>query len=173
MPTFTQIGSAVVVGSGGSATIEFTSIPSTYTDLVVKLSTRDTSIDSSPNVKMTFNGSTSGYSNRRVIGFSGTSVGSFADASIAFGIAGLDNTATHTANTFSNSEFYIPNYTSSNNKSFSMDSVIENNSSTVNALGLWAQIWANTSAITSITMTPNSGSFVQYSTAYLYGVSNA
>ena len=37
MATFTQIGSAVVVGSGGAATIDFTSIPSTYTDLLIKL----------------------------------------------------------------------------------------------------------------------------------------
>jgi hypothetical protein len=34
MATFTQIGSAVVVGSGGAAAIDFTSIPSTYTDLL-------------------------------------------------------------------------------------------------------------------------------------------
>ena len=37
--TYTLI-SSVTVGSGGAASIEFTSIPSTYTDLVLKLSAR-------------------------------------------------------------------------------------------------------------------------------------
>jgi len=170
--TFELIASSTV-GSGGAASIDFTSIPSTFTDLVLKVSARDTSSDSSPSIRMTFNGSTSGYSNRRLVGFSGTSIGSGQDTSIAYGSAGFSNTSIHTASTFSNSEVYIPNYTSSNNKSFSMDTVIENNSSTINALALYAQIWANTSVISSISLVPESGTFVQHSTAYLYGVKNA
>jgi hypothetical protein len=37
--TFIKIAS-VTVGSGGAASMDFTSIPSTYTDLVIKVSTR-------------------------------------------------------------------------------------------------------------------------------------
>ena len=171
--TFVKIAT-VTVGAGGAATIDFTSIPSTYTDLCVKISTRDTSSAGSPNVKLTFNGSTSGYSNKRLLGYNGTNVASFSDTSIAYGIATLDNTSSHTSNTFTNSEIYVPNYTSSNNKSFSLDTVVENNSTTVNALGLYAQIWANSAVISSISMTPDGGfNFVQYSTATLYGISNS
>ena len=171
--TFVKIAT-VTVGAGGASSIDFTSIPSTYTDLCVKISTRDTSSAGSPNVKLTFNGSTSGYSNKRLLGYNGTNVASFSDTSIAYGIATLDNTSSHTSNTFTNSEIYVPNYTSSNNKSFSLDTVVENNSATVNALGLYAQIWANSAVISSISMTPDGGfNFVQYSTATLYGISNS
>ena len=38
--TFTQIAS-VTVGSGGAASIDFTSIPSTYTDLCIKTSIKE------------------------------------------------------------------------------------------------------------------------------------
>jgi hypothetical protein len=55
--------------------------------------------------------------------------------------------ATATANTFGNTEFYIPNYTSSNYKSFSVDGVTENNATA--AFALYAGLWSNTAAITS------------------------
>ena len=40
-------------------------------------------------------------------------------------------------------------------------------------LGFVAASWSNTAAINRITLTPASGNFVEYSTAYLYGISNA
>ncbi len=80
---------------------------------------------------------------------------------------------TITANTFSNVELYIPNYTSNNYKSISQDQVRENNSTT-NTNSLMALLWSDTSAINQITLIPfSSGTFDQYSTAYLYGISNA
>ena len=69
MPTtFTQIGSAQVVGSGGAATIDFTSIPSTYTDLVLKVSLRSSASGEYINNRITFNGSTSGYTSKLLYG---------------------------------------------------------------------------------------------------------
>ena len=81
---------------------------------------------------------------------------------------------TATANTFGNMEIYIPNYAGSSNKSVSVNQVGEDNAATAYAT-LLAGLWSNTAAITSIKLTPFSGgaSFVQYSTAYLYGVKNA
>ena len=52
--TFTKIAS-VSVGSGGAATMSFTSIPSTYTDIVVKLSARGDAGAISRSVYLTFN----------------------------------------------------------------------------------------------------------------------
>jgi hypothetical protein len=49
----------------------------------------------------------------------------------------------------------------------------ENNSTTAWALGLMAGLWSSTSAITSIELYAPSQTFLQYSTAYLYGISNA
>ena len=65
--TFTLIASSTV-GAGGASSIDFTSIPSTYTDLCLKVSARSTATDTNVNMYVKFNGSTSGYSGRQKIG---------------------------------------------------------------------------------------------------------
>jgi hypothetical protein len=168
MPTYTQIGSAVTVGAGGAASIDFSSIPSTYTDLVVSLSLRCTraSVDTEAYIK--FNNVTSAYS-YKVVGGDGANAASAGGATYP---PIVTNAANATASTFSSSYIYIPNYAGSNNKSLSADSMGENNATTSYSY-LTAGLWANSAAINQITITPFSGNFVQYSTAYLYGVSNA
>jgi hypothetical protein len=176
MATTYEAIATVEVGSGGAATIDFTSIPQTYTDLVLKISKRDTrnTGDANP-IKITFNGNTSSYTYKMLYG-DGSSVSSYSESSFftdaGWGGYGNQNTG-NTANTFSNHEIYIPNYAGSNNKSFSVDSVHENNATNAYAQ-LVANLWSNTAAITSITLTPNNGfNFVQYSTATLYGIKNS
>jgi hypothetical protein len=168
MPTFTQIGSAVVVGSGGQAAITFSAIPATYTDLVVALSTRTNNGNAAEALTLTIN-STNGTS-RYLFNAAGT-VGSGTDT-VIFG--GTSTGAGATASTFSSSSVYITNYANtSTNKALSIDYTSENNSTDVTQI-LNAGLWANNAAITSLTFTPFSGStLVQHSTAYLYGVSNA
>lgn len=161
--TFVKIAS-VTVGSGGAANITFSSIPSTYTDLVVKSSTRQTST-SVAYATINFNGSSANFTYRSIEG-DGSTVGSFNGATGAFGVV---NPSGYTANTFANIEFYIPNYTSSNYKSYSSDSVSETNATGAYA-DLIAGLWSNTAAITSIELTPGAGNFAQYSTATLYGI---
>lgn len=163
--TFKKI-QTVTVGSGGAASIDFTSIPQTYTDLKIVVSLRTNSAGSEA-VMIEFNGSSSNLSGRRLYGDGGSAT-SDTLTNIRFAI----NTAADTASVFSNGEFYIPNYTSANNKSVSVDGVNETNGT--NAVqSLVAGLWSNTAAITSIKLLGNSsGSFVQYSTATLYGVSN-
>jgi hypothetical protein len=168
MPTFTQIGTAQVAGSGGAASLDFTSIPSTYTDLVLKISGRTNKSSVFDDVAISFNGSTASFSGRELYGdgSSAASITTSRAASIATG-------ATATASTFGNSEIYIPNYAGSTNKSFSVDGVQETNATTAYAIMI-AGLWSNTAAINQITLTPLVGSlFVQHSSAYLYGVSNA
>ena len=161
----------VTVGSGGAADIEFTSIPGTYTDLIIKTSLRTTAADVTDGVGISFNNNTVNYSWRRLRG-NGTNVTSAsgsAENDVETGYATGDNA---TASTFGNLEFYIPNYASSNNKSFSSDGVSENNA-TEAYTGLWASLWSDTSAITSVKLIPVTGAnFKQYSTATLYGIKN-
>ena len=166
--TFELIASSTV-GSGGAASIDFTSIPSTYTDLVVKLSARTSSTGSIYEwLYIKFNSSTSGYSYRLLQG-NGSSAASYNNTTQ---YAGDITDGTATASTFGNYEVYIPNYAGSTNKSYSVDAVTENNGTTAVA-DLVAGLLSNTAAITAINLTPRNGSFVQYSTAYLYGVKNA
>jgi hypothetical protein len=173
MPTFTQIGSAVTVGAGGAADITFSTIPSTYTDLVLRLSVRTSrsGTDVDDEIYIEFNGSGGTAYSVRMIEGNGSTARSVADTSQAKLTRGTAPTDDATSNTFSNTDYYIPNYAGSTNKSVSYDTVMENNATTSKAL-LVAGLWSNTAAITSIKVTAL-GSFVQYSTAYLYGVSNA
>jgi hypothetical protein len=161
--TYKKIAS-VVVGSGGTSAINFTSIPQTFTDLKIVLSARHTASETSNDVLVTINSSTSNFTARRLYG-NGSSAASDTNARVV----GMTVGASATASVFGNSEVYFPNYTSSNYKSYSADLVGENNASTAYQV-LIAGLWSNTAAITSISLAPGSGSFVQYSTATLYGI---
>lgn len=165
--TYVLLGS-VTVGAGGAASIDFTSIPGTYTDLIIDLSARCT-IGGAWNASyIKFNGVTTGYSSRNVYS-QGATVASNASTD---GYIGDTTASTATASTFSNNSIYIPNYAGSTNKSVSVDWSAETNA-TAASLGLTAQVWSNTAAITSISLSSSSGNLAQYSTAYLYGVKNA
>jgi len=164
--------SSVTVGSGGAASIDFTSIPQTYTDLVIKVSYRSTATPgvAVDNLNAQFNGNTAVVYSEKGVGGNGSAAYSQQYTRNLVGV-GLGNSANSTANTFGNTDIYIPNYTSSNYKSSSADGVTENNA-TASWVEMDAGLFSNTSAITSIKLTCG-GNFVQYSTAYLYGISNA
>jgi len=159
------VGEGLPEKTGGAANIEFTAIPSTYTDLKIVASLR-TALTGQvvQSLLIQFNGSTTGYSYRLLQG-SGSTAASYNNTTRYFGDAPA---ADATANTFGNLEIYIPNYAGANNKSYSADSVTENNATTALA-NLDAGLWSNTAAITSISLSA-ANNFVQYSTASLYGI---
>ena len=164
--TFVKIAS-VTVGSGGAASIDFTSIPSTYTDLCIKVSARGSVGLIYATTEINFNGSATGFTGKIVYG-SGSSA---ASSNLTLNLADL-NGSSSTASTFGSMEIYIPNYAgSSNNKSMSVDGVMENNATEAYA-ELIASLWSNTSAINRVTLFINS-TFLQYSTATLYGIKNS
>ena len=155
------------VGSGGAASITFASIPQGYTDLILKTSLRTTTADASLPQKFTtvsFNGSTANQTQKTLYA-QGATVAS--NSSTAINLWACSNLTT--ANSFSNGEMYIPNYTSSSFKTMQADIVIENNATNALITPTLA-LWSNTSAITSITLGLDTGLFVQYSTATLYGI---
>lgn len=165
--TFIKI-STVTVGSGGAANIDFTAIPSTYTDLILKVSSRtaDAVNDSDPLV-IRFNGSTSNLSARAIYG-SGSAAASLNRASNS-NIAWTD-TSLNTASTFGSAEWYIPNYAGSAAKASSVDSVQENNATAAIA-AVSGVFWADTAAINQVTiLSGNGANLSQYSTATLYGI---
>jgi hypothetical protein len=74
---------------------------------------------------------------------------------------------------FANGEIYIPNYLSSNAKSIIASSVNENNATQVET-AMGSQLWSGTAAISTITFATDTGTdLAEYSTVYLYGISNA
>lgn len=171
--TFEKIAT-VTVGSGGASSMDFTSIAADWTDLVLKVSSRDTNGTANNGyATLQFNGSTSSYSNRWIRGDgSNTPISSTGLTSgIDGGIGQAMDSAGNTASTFASVEFYIPNYAGSQYKSTSNDSASEQNGTTA-YMGLNAGLWSNTAAITSISIKPTT-LFAEYSTATLYGIKKA
>ena len=168
MPNTMTLIASYTVGSGGTSSIDFTSIPSTYTDLVIMMSLRSTEAASVTGVSLQFNGDTTAgnYTWLRTYG-----TGSVTASNTNLNIVLIDS-ANNTASTFANAYAYIPNYTSSNQKSLSSDSVSENNATEAYAT-IGAGKWTGTNAISSIKLLISGGNYAQYSTAYLYGVKNA
>jgi hypothetical protein len=146
------------------ANLTLSSIPQTFTDLVLVCSLRtDTS---NGDIGIRFNGSTANFSNRYLFG-----TGSSAASGTAYGnYVGRASSSNYTANTFGNFTIYIPNYRSSAAKSYSSDAVEENNGTTA-IQAITAGLWNNTSAITSIELyQQNAANLVQFSSATLYGI---
>ena len=154
----------IEVGSGGQAEIEFTSIPATFTDLYVVMSLRSESTAS--NFGLKFNGSSSDFTNRWMYG-TGSSVAS----ATAFGnFLGVGDSTSQTANTFSSHTLYVPNYAGSTNKSWSVDSVNENNATEAYQT-IVAGLWSQTTAISSLAIYQlNANDVGQYSSATLFGI---
>ena len=161
----------ITVGATAVATVAFSGIPQTgYTDLVVKASIRSTRGSSNDAFYIYFNTDTTAANYKlRLLYGTGTAANSY-NASTYNDSTGWISGNSATASTFSNSEFYIPNYTGSTAKSVSYDSVGENNASDAH-MGLTASSWTGTAAINKITIgSANGANFMQYSTFYLYGV---
>ena len=163
--------SSVTVGSGGAASIDFTSIPSTYTDLCVLGSIR---LSGNGSTGLRINSDTG--NNYQLKNLRGTGSSALSGGGTLSDIPFTVCQATDTANTFGNFSIYIPNYAGSTQKSISVDAVSENNATAATA-SLSAGLWTGTSAITALSLSYDhsgpSATVLQYSTAYLYGVKNA
>jgi hypothetical protein len=162
--TYVKIAS-VSVGVGGASTIDFTSIPSTYTDLVLKVSGRDGGV--SGTFELRPNAATTNRTTKEVYG-TGAAAGSQSQTTFYFDM----EPSNYTASTFGSADIYIPNYAGSTNKSFSVDATSENNATT-SYMRMTAWLWSSTAAINQLTLYPSTGSIQQYSTASLYGISKS
>ena len=160
----------ITVGATSVSSVTFSGIPQTgYTDLVIKASAKSDRVSGNnmDYFKIKFNGSATGYTDRSLYG-NGTAAADENNNATSYGFDFVLNGTS--GSNFSNFEMYIPNYTSANYKSWSVDSVAEENaSSAIQAIA--SNLWSNTAAITSISIeSANPTTLKQYSTFYLYGV---
>jgi hypothetical protein len=174
MATYTLISSNVLTTT--AASITFSSIPATYTDLVVRASVRCDGTgfpDTNDNLRFWFNNSlTAIYSNTTVEGNGASTASSSNTLSFIKGNYAA-NGSTSTSNTFANIEMYIPSYTVSQNKPLSLISAQENNATTAYIVAT-AGLFRSTTAISRIDIdSQNGNNFVSGSSFYLYGISNA
>lgn len=176
--TFTLIASATITSEVASVT--FSNIPSTYTHLTWRISSRDTrSGQSSDAQQLIYNSNTTGgdYDGGYVLAVTNIQDTLFADAggrSIFY-----SSSPNATANSFGSNDVYIGNYTSTTDKqSLLVASCIESNVAATSAgvaRFMIASKFTSTSAITSIKASANDDTFnfVVGSTFYLYGIANS
>lgn len=162
--------STVTVGSAGSSILQFNNIPQNYTDLMVKLSIKSEATSTLLLLRMKINGYNAfTWQN---LAAEGTTTGSYIQTSYGSDVTAhgtMVGTVAATTNTFGIAELYIPNYGSSNNKSYTLESTSEG---TFAGSFMWVLggLYSSTSPITSLTFYPETGNFAQYSTATLYGI---
>jgi len=168
MATYTLISSNVL--SSSAASVTFSSIAATYTDLILRCSTRTDAAATQSAIKIFFNNSSGDTSATYMEGNGATVISGFPSAPVLVFRA---SAATGTASTFGNAEIYIPSYTNTTaKKPFSSFGVQENNTTTA-YIDVVAGLNNTNSAISQIDIDGNGNNFVSGSSFYLYGISNA
>jgi hypothetical protein len=163
------------VGSGGSASITFSSIPGTYTHLQIRgnvKSNRASNINDG--IIVQYNSDTgSNYTRHRVYGQGGGAAEYGANISQTGTILYTGSGGATGANIFAGFIMDLLDYTNTNKyKTMRALDGIDANGSGIIALD--SGLWINTAAVTTITLTPQSGSlFVEYSHFALYGIKGA
>lgn len=161
----------ITVGPAGASSVSFTNIPSTYSHLQVRLFARTTGSNVQSYAKLEFNSDTTGSNYRsHYIQADGSTVaaGTNANASLHYDIAG----ANASASVFGAIIFDILDYKDTNKyKTIRALGGTDNNGS--GRMNLTSGLWMSTSAVTSLTLTPFSGNFAEYSQAALYAVKAA
>ena len=165
MASYSLISAQALQATASSVT--FSSIPSTYTDLVIVCQPISTISSGTDNLKFQFNGDTgTNYSRNWAVGNNASSYGSGKNVSFASIVDGdVFNTA---GCTFS---MQIFNYANSSNYRFAIFKN-GNNASSSSAVDFGVARWANNSAaINSINISSYAGnSLAAGSTFYLYGI---
>lgn len=160
----------VTVGSGGSSSVTFSSIPSTYTHLQLRISAL-TNGPAGTSAGMRFNSDTgTNYTLHQIWGDGSTVSAAAGTYSYAYIIASTFGSSTYAGSAIVD----ILDYANGNKyKTTRILSGIDKNGSGQVALN--SNAWLSTSAISSITITtdPTSYVFNQYSHFALYGIRSA
>jgi len=155
----------VTVGSGGSSTVTFSSIPSTYTHLQVRCLAKDTTSGSTfQNFKMTINSNT--MTRRHYLYADGASVAAgTSTTNLAIG----NIPAAGFTNIFGTVIIDILDYTNTN-KNKTIRSLTGTDANGSGEIAFYSALYAvNTNAITDLSFSTDT-SFAQYTSISLYGI---
>lgn len=168
MPTFDKIQAVTLTGTASSVT--FSSIPQTYTDLVLRFSVRTTS--TAANVAVRINGlTTTIYSQTNLTGDGSAAASARQSSQTSVSLDNYGTQSGNTSNTFSSAEIYLPAYIANANKPFAAVGVQESNAASPVYCTTNAALVRTTAAITEIALLQlNSDTFVAGSSFYLYGI---
>lgn len=170
---FSFIASQVL--SGSASTVTFSSIPQTYTDIVVRGIMRGTGTgtNSAWSCYIQFDSGTTFYTQTQALA-SGTALSTTTSSAIDSFFTQFFPGSTGTTNLFGTVEFYIPSYTKTSARQIATTHASESvtGGGANNFIG--AGRYTGTSAISSITLFNDSGnSFAAGSAFYLYGIKNS
>jgi hypothetical protein len=155
----------VQVGSVGSANITFSSIPSTYTHLQLRGIWK---LSGGGNLKIQFNSDTgANYKCHFLYGD-----GSTAQSSVTSVSPNAMSLGYQAASTFEASVCDILDYANTN-KYTTIRSLDGNDRNGAGDIEFDSGVWLNTAAVTSITLTAQSGTISEYSSLALYGIKGA
>jgi hypothetical protein len=170
IPTSFESIATVTVGSGGASSVEFTSIPATYSHLQIRAICQTSS--GGQFVKMQFNNDTTlaNYRAHIVYGHGGGTASS--DYGNNHTLLIWANNTGSVANTFAGAVIDILDYANTNKykTTRSLDGYDTNSAGTI---ALTSGLWMSTSTITSIKFLGYSGNPIQYSQFALYGIRSA
>jgi hypothetical protein len=168
--TFELISSNTL--STTAASVTFSSIPGTYTDLVVIASVRNDNAATSGGFILRLNNDSSSLYANTVIRGDGSTLQSFAQTGTSSFI-GTINASTSTSNTFSVVEIYIPSYTVAQDKPFTSAWAQEDNATSA-FLGAAADLYRSNTAISQINcISSGTALWIAGSSFYLYGIKNS
>jgi hypothetical protein len=162
----------VTVGSGGTSTITFSSIPATYTHLQLRMIGKTSSTDNGSGISLSINSSGLSYYHRITSFRGGGTYDSQAGAGSLIGY--FPCTASGVDNMFGGMVLDILDYTNTNKNKTTRNFWAYTNNGVAGGsefLGIHSGLWNNTSAITSLSLTAESSrTFSQYSHFALYGI---
>jgi len=164
---------ATATGTGSSGTITFSSIPSTYTSLQLRILGKTTDSNGLVSIQFRFNGDTaSNYAYHRLQG-DGATASASGSASQTFIESVTGMAGGFYADVFGAAIFDIHDYASTTkNKTTRMMLGTDRNGGGI--IQLHSGLWMQTSAITSITVTQNGGAnWATGSVFSLYGIRGA
>lgn len=167
MPATYEPIATTTLGSATS-TISFTSISGSYTDLVLVFAYKSNSTNQ-PTLRLTFNGSTTGYSGTQLTG-NGSSAASYRNTSASFiSIARVVGTPTTSGGTAT----VVINFMNYSNTT-TYKTVLARPSAAESGVEADVGLWQNTAAITQIDITTaTSNDFASGSMVTLYGIKAA
>lgn len=173
MPTPTYVAIAKNSVTSNQASVVFSSIPSTYTDLLLVGSIRGSNASTIAGTQIAFNGTTTGSYTYLLGQASGGAVQSGRASGLGYIFLGYSDAANNTSNTFASWELYIPNYAGNTNKPMSSILAHEDNSTTA-YLNVYAGLQSQTAAISEITISLQSGNNIVSGSRFdLYGIKNS
>jgi hypothetical protein len=161
----------VTVGSGGSASVSFTSIVSTYQHLQIRYLARTARANQEDNIQLRFNSDSGNNYAAHVLYGDGATAGAFSDgSSITFNTRSVVAAASSTSGVFGVGVLDILDY-SNTSKYKTVRSLNGYDNNGAGQVRLSSGLWMNTAAITGVTIVSAiSANLSEYSSFALYGI---